>query len=210
MEASTLSPGIIQAHGKRPVVHLHTSHRTKPNYHPMACLWDGRIFGSGDYKHTPVCVMLSLEAVSVPCLSPELFPDPQGRGKQAGVMKSAPHVAEASGLLVLSGKTFTSLREEDTENAIWGACIRIQQIGPQATLTEATTGLGCGGTSPQTAPSCSVGGLGGRRARVNPESRCHPCRSPGACGRGAPEVFVLRLFSLLQGSLSCWVARRAG
>lgn len=133
MEASTLSPGIIQAHGKRPVVHLHTSHRTKPNYRPTARLWDGSIFGSGDYKHTPVCVMLSLEAVSVPCLSLELFPDPQGRGKQVGVMKSTPHVAEASELSVISGKTFTSLRE-DTENAIWGACIRIQQIGPRQQL----------------------------------------------------------------------------
>lgn len=40
--------------------------------------------------------MLRSEAVSVPCLSPVLFPDPQGRGKQVGVMKSAPHVAEAS------------------------------------------------------------------------------------------------------------------
>ena len=133
MEASTLSPGIIQAHGKRPVVHLHTSHRTKPNYRPTARLWDGSIFGSGDYKQTPVCVMLSLEAVSVPCLSLELFPDPQGRGKQVGVMKSTPHVAEASDLSVISGKTFTSLRE-DTENAIWGACIRIQQIGPRQQL----------------------------------------------------------------------------
>ena len=77
--------------------------------------------------------MLSLEAVSVPCLSLELFPDPQGRGKQVGVMKSTPHVAEASDLSVISGKTFTSLRE-DTENAIWGACIRIQQIGPRQQL----------------------------------------------------------------------------
>lgn len=133
--------------------------KTKLSPHGTSLGWQH--IWSGDYKHTPVYVMLSLEAVSVPCLSPELFPDPQGRGKQAGVMKSAPHVAEASDLSVISGKTFTSLREEDTENAIRGACIRIQQIGPQATLTEATTGLGCGGTSPQTAPSCSVGGLGG-------------------------------------------------
>lgn len=152
--------------------------------------------------------MLSSEAVSVPCLSPALFPDPQGRGKQAGMMYSAPHAAEASDLAVLSRKTFTSPRKEDTENAIWGACIRIQ-VGPQATLTEPTA-LECGGTYPQTAPSCSVGGLGGQQARVNLESRCHPCWSPGVCSRGIPAVSILQLFPLLQGSLCCWVARRAG
>lgn len=103
--------------------------------------------------------MLRSEAVSVPCLSPVLFSDPQGRGKQAGVMKCVPHVAEASDLADLSRKTFPSPRE-DTENAIWGACIRIQ-VGPQGTLTEPINALGGGGTSPLTAPSCSVGGLGG-------------------------------------------------
>lgn len=122
--------------------------------------------------------------MSVPCLSPGLFPDPQGRGQQAGMTYSAPHVAEASDLAVLSRKTLTSPRKEDTENAIWGACVRIQ-AGPQATLTEPTA-LECGGTYPQTAPSCSVGGLGGGGKL---ESTWSHAVTPAGALRRAVEAF---------------------